>query len=228
MPQVPDRLPGARTAARRPPPRRPAKPPAARGTATKPAAVRKAPAPANAFSFVEEDRRESADGDHGERGGGFLILAVVCFVVLLLGAGGGGYAALYFTGALSARSAVPAASTPNVPPKPPDDPKPSDDPKIMASRAPCSAAGKLQGADPTLFTEFHDDGTLVTGGAGQEMKGAWKLVDDATVEVTLDVPGKAPLKRRLKFQAGKGQLTLTDEQNQADVFLRPGAKPTAP
>ena len=216
-----------------PPPARPAKPPAARVTGAKPAAARRSPAPAapeNAFSFVEDDRVESAAGGGRKRGGGFLMLALVGFVVLLLGAGGGGYAALYFTGALSAKPAV-ASSSNNPPkdaPKPPDDSKPPDDPKVAASRALLLGRWELQGSNPTLFTEFHDDGALVNGGGGQEMTGTWKLVDDATLDVALDVPGKPQMKRRLKIQAGKDLLAVTDEQNQVDAFQRPGAKPPPP
>ena len=52
------------------------------------------------------------------------------------------------------------------------------------------------------------------------MKGTWKLVDDSTVEISLNVGGKEPLKRQLKLQASSDQLTLTDAQNQTEVFQR--------
>ncbi len=203
------------------PPDRPAKQPASRGTGAKRATVRKASD--SAFSFVEEDRIESAAAPPRKRGGGLLILAIVGLVFLLLGMGGGGYAALYFTGALSHKPTAPAVSTPDDSLKPPDAPQ-----TAPASRSPLIGRWQLQGADPALFTEFRDDGALVSGGDGQQIKGTWKLVDDTTLEIVLDVPGKAALKRRLKFQADKDRLTLTDEQNQADVFTRSGAKASAP
>ncbi len=200
---------------------RPAKQRANRGTGAKPAAVRKASE--SAFSFVEQDRIESATAPPRKRGAGLLILAIVGFLFLLLGMGGGGYATLYFTGALSHKPAAPVASTPGDLSRPPDAP-----PTAPASRSPLIGRWELQGADPALFTEFRDDGSLVSGGGDQRMKGAWKPVDDTTLEIVLDIPGKAALKRRLKFQVDKDRLTLTDEQNQVDVFTRTGAKPSPP
>ena len=171
--------------------------PAARAAATKPAAARKTPAAQNAFSFVEEERIESANAPPRKQGRGCLIAAVFGFVFLLLGVGGGGYAALDFTG----------RSPPNI--------------RIPASATLLIGRWDLKGSDPILYSEFHDDGTLVNGGGEQKMNGTWKLVDDSTLEVTLNVPGKEPMKRLLKIQLSKDQLTTTDPQGQSDVFQRP-------
>ena len=159
---------------------------------------------------MEEDRIESAAAPPPQQRSGCLIAALFGFVFLLPGVGGGGCAALYFTGALASRE----RQRPEAAPKPPDDSTPRG---LLLGRWELKLGG---GAAPPLFTGFHDDGTLVTGGSGQEMKGTWKLVDDSTLEATLDVPGKAPMKRLLKIQVDKDQLTATDEQKQSDVFQR--------
>ncbi len=182
-----------------------AAPAAARAAATKPAAGRKPAAQSdNAFSFVEQERIEEATAPPPRKkgGGGLLAVTILSVLFLLGGAGGGGYAVLYYTGALTPKPAPP----------------PVEPPKLVGR-------WELKDVKPTQFTEFRADGTLVNGGNGIEMKGTWKLVDDATVEVSLNVAGKEPLKRQLKFQVTKDELTLTDGQNPSEVFLRAAAAP---
>jgi hypothetical protein len=187
-------------------PAQPVRQSAVRAAGAKPATVRKSTAESeNAFSFVEEERIAEAMEPSPRRGGGCLILSVIGFLFLLIGVGGGGFAALYFTGALSPKAA-----------------KPPDDAKAPPTPPPFLGRWELKDVKPALYIEFRDNGTLVNGGGGTEVKGTWKLDDSTsdTIDVTLDVLGKEPMKRRLKFEATKDQLTLTDEQNHAEVYQR--------
>jgi len=161
------------------------------------------------------------------RSGGRLVLILVLIGGGVLLAGGVGIA-VYVSGVFRGKPAAPVVS--NMPG--PTNPKPSS---LNPPASPLAGIreqlvgkweGQVKGGSGTL--EFHPDGslTLVMEG-GAPIKGNYRVLDNQTVEVRLDVGGQV-MTQKLRIEVDKDRLTTTDEMNKVDHFRRSTAVAAAP
>jgi uncharacterized protein (TIGR03066 family) len=70
-----------------------------------------------------------------------------------------------------------------------------------------------------VVIEFARDGKLLISAAEKTIRGTYRVLDDSSVEVTIDVEGK-PQTEKLRVSFEQDEMTTVDSRGKKDTFRR--------